>query len=205
MRTFFNKPAWATTVDNATEGEFYRHAQHTYGDIVAANRLQGEKASIGNHRTDDEEETINLSESNNQEENIPNVWESCSTGDVGKDDGQSTIAYSEGVLSPDIDPTDELGRNYDLDASISAVTATQHPPKIISIESSSSSSDEDPSTPRESFGLNTSLSAVTATRHPPPKTIGAELSSSSSYEDQSIPRENVGMFYRGLKVVKSPI
>jgi hypothetical protein len=205
-RTFFKKPAWAATVDNAPEGEFYRHSQHTYGDIVAANRLQGERASIGSHQADDEE-TINhslISDSNNQEENTPNVGESCSTGDVGKDGGpESTIAYSKAVLSPDIVPSDltkGLGRNYDFDATLSAVAATRHPPpKIISIGISSSSSDEDRSTPCENLGFNASPSAII---HPSLKAIPVESSSNSSHGDRSIPCENFGMFYRDLKVIK---
>lgn len=48
MRSFFNRPAWASTTDDSASPEFYRRSQQTYSDIVAANRQQRESAT-GSH------------------------------------------------------------------------------------------------------------------------------------------------------------
>lgn len=46
MRSFFKKPAWATTDDEPSAPEFYRRSQQTYNDIVKARRQQhGEKTA----------------------------------------------------------------------------------------------------------------------------------------------------------------
>ncbi|KAH8422945.1 uncharacterized protein LDX57_000701 [Aspergillus melleus] len=68
MRSFFRRPSWANTGDGNSSPEFYRRADQTYGDIVAANReariqsvnhdsdylREDGKASRGQHTTEDE-------------------------------------------------------------------------------------------------------------------------------------------------------
>jgi hypothetical protein len=45
MRSFFNKPAWASMTGDSASSEFYRRSQQTYTDIVATNRQQLESVT----------------------------------------------------------------------------------------------------------------------------------------------------------------
>ncbi|KAI9041548.1 small ubiquitin-related modifier domain-containing protein [Aspergillus affinis] len=67
MRSFFRRPSWANTEDGNSSPDFYRRADQTYGDIVAASRearirsvnhgcdhFQDEMAGRGQHTTEDE-------------------------------------------------------------------------------------------------------------------------------------------------------
>lgn len=45
MRSFFNKPAWASAGGDE-ESEFYRRSEHTYSDIIAANREAAKKPKV---------------------------------------------------------------------------------------------------------------------------------------------------------------
>lgn len=61
MRSFFKRPSWANTGDGSSPSEFYRRADQTYGDIVAASRearvqsinQEDEQASTNQHITDE--------------------------------------------------------------------------------------------------------------------------------------------------------
>lgn len=46
MRSFFNRPSWASTGADNAPPDFYRHSQHTYADIVAANRKLRDRMTV---------------------------------------------------------------------------------------------------------------------------------------------------------------
>ncbi|KAL2007132.1 hypothetical protein VTN00DRAFT_8570 [Thermoascus crustaceus] len=60
MRSFFNRPFWASTGDDNAPSDFYRRSQHTYADIVAANRKLRDRMtgdSGGDYQLQDREAT----------------------------------------------------------------------------------------------------------------------------------------------------
>jgi hypothetical protein len=154
MRSFFNKPAWATKTDDSGT-EFYRRSGQTYSDIVAANRqalrkqkLAAEFAESASSPTPDESRKSKRPRKSDEHEEKPETEdEKPETTSSPKPDNESepeehpkrsiSTPGDEGIHSEDPEP------NYDDEPQPTTIPSPVH---VDSTESQSTDHSDIPST-----------------------------------------------------------
>lgn len=104
MRSFFNRPAWASTTGDSDSSEFYRRSRQTYTDILAANRRRQESVTSsgsGGHHTRDEKapkshraSTSSVSTGSDSIHLVVNIDPHCSTARDSDDEESAKLENS---------------------------------------------------------------------------------------------------------------
>lgn len=124
MRSFFNRPSWATTGEENPEPEFYRRSKQTFSDILAANRERRARQASGIDDSPNKEQRENKRrrvskepepEAEPEHQREPQLEAAVSQPSV---DGEETTAGKDSSLAPisidakrDDDPGDQEERN----------------------------------------------------------------------------------------------
>ncbi|KAL4783463.1 ubiquitin-2 like Rad60 SUMO-like-domain-containing protein [Aspergillus varians] len=74
MRSYFNKPSWASRGDENGDSEFYRRAGQTYNDIVATNKSTRERQASSSRRHSHKRQRLS-SPSNDEDTQRSNIGE----------------------------------------------------------------------------------------------------------------------------------